>query len=391
MKTDILAMSMFAVLLLCSCGGHNHNHDHAGEEASHNEAEHTEEEGHRHDHAGEIAFTKEQAKAAGLAIETVTPSTFHTVIRTSGQIVAPQGDEQTVVATASGVLTYSRGSIAEGMAVKAGEAIASVSAKHLQDGDPAVNARAAFETAEREYQRAERLVADKIISAKEYEQAKLNYETARNAYHAQASSMTSRGIAIAPGMGGYIKQLLVAQGEYVTVGQPIAVVTRDRRLQLKAFVPESEYGNLRTISSANFVSPSDKNVVHSLASLNGKLVSYGHSLSDNGAFVPAVFEFDNVGNILPGSYVEVFLIGAERPNTITIPLPAITEEQGLHFVYVQEHDEDYVKRQVTLGDSDGSRRVVISGLKAGEKVVVKGAHNVKLASMSTEIPHGHSH
>ena len=391
MKTDILAMSMFAVLLLCSCGGHNHNHDHAGEEASHNEAEHTEEEGHRHDHAGEIAFTKEQAKAAGLAIETVTPSTFHTVIRTSGQIVAPQGDEQTVVATASGVLTYSRGSIAEGMAVKAGEAIASVSAKHLQDGDPAVNARAAFETAEREYQRAERLVADKIISAKEYEQAKLNYETARNAYHAQASSMTSRGIAIAPGMGGYIKQLLVAQGEYVTVGQPISVVTRDRRLQLKAFVPESEYGNLRTISSANFVSPSDKNVVHSLASLNGKLVSYGHSLSDNGAFVPAVFEFDNVGNILPGSYVEVFLIGAERPNTITIPLPAITEEQGLHFVYVQEHDEDYVKRQVTLGDSDGLRRVVISGLKPGEKVVAKGAYNVKLASMSTEIPHGHSH
>ena len=391
MKTDILAMSMFAVLLLCSCGDHNHNHDHAGEEASHNEAEHTEEEGHRHDHAGEIAFTKEQAKAAGLAIETVTPSTFHTVIRTSGQIVAPQGDEQTVVATASGVLTYSRGSIAEGMAVKAGEAIASVSAKHLQDGDPAVNARAAFETAEREYQRAERLVADKIISAKEYEQAKLNYETARNAYHAQASSMTSRGIAIAPGMGGYIKQLLVAQGEYVTVGQPIAIVTRDRRLQLKAFVPESEYGNLRTISSANFVSPSDKNVVHSLASLNGKLVSYGHSLSDNGAFVPAVFEFDNVGNILPGSYVEVFLIGAERPNTITIPLPAITEEQGLHFVYVQEHDEDYVKRQVTLGDSDGLRRVVISGLKPGEKVVAKGAYNVKLASMSTEIPHGHSH
>ena len=295
------------------------------------------------------------------------------------------------MATASGILTYYRGSIAEGMAVKAGEAIASVSAKHLQDGDPAVNARAAFETAEREYQRASRLVADKIISAKEYEQAKLNYETARNAYHAQAASMTSRGIAISSGMSGYVKQLLVAQGEYVTVGQPIAVVTRDRRLQLKAFVPESEYGSLRTISSANFISPSDRNVLHSLASLNGRLVSYGRSLSDNGAFVPAVFEFDNVGDILPGSYVEVFLIGAARNNTITVPLSAITEEQGLYFVYVQEHDEDYVKRQVTLGDSDGLRRVVISGLKPGEKVVAKGAYNVKLASMSTEIPHGHSH
>lgn len=376
---------MFAVLLLCCCGEHSHDNDHTDESG------HKEETGHGHDHAGEISFTKEQAKAAGLAIETVTPSTFHTVIRTSGQIVAPQGEEQTVVATASGILTYYRGSIAEGMAVKAGEAIASVSAKHLQDGDPAVNARAAFETAEREYQRASRLVADKIISAKEYEQAKLNYETARNAYHAQAASMTTRGIAISSGMSGYVKQLLVAQGEYVTVGQPIAVVTRDRRLQLKAFVPESEYGSLRTISSANFISPSDRNVLHSLASLNGRLVSYGRSLSDNGAFVPAVFEFDNVGDILSGSYVEVFLIGAARNNTITVPLSAITEEQGLYFVYVQEHDEDYVKRQVTLGDSDGLRRVVISGLKPGEKVVAKGAYNVKLASMSTEIPHGHSH
>lgn len=385
MKSNILVIFMFAVLLLCCCGEHSHDNDHADESG------HKEETGHGHDHAGEISFTKEQAKAAGLAIETVTPSTFHTVIRTSGQIVAPQGEEQTVVATASGILTYYRGSIAEGMAVKAGEAIASVSAKHLQDGDPAVNARAAFETAEREYQRAARLVADKIISAKEYEQAKLNYETARNAYHAQAASMTTRGIAISSGMSGYVKQLLVAQGEYVTVGQPIAVVTRDRRLQLKAFVPESEYGSLRTISSANFISPSDRNVIHSLASLNGRLVSYGRSLSDNGAFVPAVFEFDNVGDILPGSYVEVFLIGAARNNTITVPLSAITEEQGLYFVYVQEHDEDYVKRQVTLGDSDGLRRVVISGLKPGEKVVAKGAYNVKLASMSTEIPHGHSH
>ena len=87
----------------------------------------------------------------------------------------------------------------------------------------------------------------------------------------------------------------------------------------------------------------------------------------------------------------MLLIGAARNNTFSVPLSAITEEQGLYFVYVQEHDEDYVKRQVTLGDSDGLRRIVISGLKPGEKVVAKGAYNVKLASMSTEIPHGHSH
>ena len=56
MKSNILLIFMFAVLLLCCCGEHSHDNDHA------DESEHKEETGHGHDHAGEISFTKEQAK-----------------------------------------------------------------------------------------------------------------------------------------------------------------------------------------------------------------------------------------------------------------------------------------------------------------------------------------
>ena len=43
-----------------------------------------------------------------------------------------------------------------------------------------------------------------------------------------------------------------------------------------------------------------------------------------------------------------------------------------------------------LGESDGTRVEILSGLKSGEKVVIQGAIHVKLAASTMEIP-GHSH
>jgi RND family efflux transporter MFP subunit len=369
--------------------GHDHDedddHDHeAGEEHDHDH------EGHEH-HPGEIAFSKAQAEAAGLIVENVAAAPFCSVIKSSGQIQAPQGDEQTVVATSAGVVTFANNSISEGMSVRAGETIATVSAKNLQDGDPQVKARIAYEAAEKELKRAERLIGDKIISAREYEQARSNYETAKAIYQAQAGSAGANGVRISAGMAGFVKQLLVSQGQYVAVGQPIAVIAQNRRLQLKALVPESRYKQLRTVNSANFKPAYDKETTYKLSDLNGRLISYGKSTSESSAFIPVIFEFDNVGDLIPGSYADVYLLGQSTENVISVPLSSVTEEQGLYFVYVKIEDEAYVKRQVTLGDNNGERIVIKSGLKEGEPVVVNGAYNVKMASVTTAIPHGHQH
>jgi multidrug efflux pump subunit AcrA (membrane-fusion protein) len=70
---------------------------------------------------------------------------------------------------------------------------------------------------------------------------------------------------------------------------------------------------------------------------------------------------------------------------------ALTEEQGLYFVYVQIQPDAFLKRQVTLGATNGERTEVTSGLAVGEKVVTRGAVNVKLASASGSIPEAHHH
>lgn len=388
-----------------SCG-HNHSeHEHdAHDYPSHNHAEHNHEEhdkiishksginnhNHSHDHAhGEgIAFTRQQAEAAGLVVEVLEDVPFYGVIKTAGHLQAPVGNEVVVVATSAGVLYYAQPSLAEGQLVSEGKALASVSAKKLQDGDPLLKAKLAYETAKTEYDRAERLVADKIISTKEFEQICLRYETAKATYEGQAEGMTEKGALLISPMTGYLKQLLVANGGYVEVGQPVAVVTQTRRLQLRAEVSERDFGQLAKVSKAQF-RPTYSNQLYKTDELNGKLLAYGRTAV--GAFVPVTFEVDNVGDLIADSYAEVYLLTQPESGVVSVPLTALTEEQGLYFVYVQVCSEEFEKREVRLGRRNGERAEVLHGLHHGEHVVTQGAYHVKLASMSTAIPHGHSH
>ena len=114
--------------------------------------------------------------------------------------------------------------------------------------------------------------------------------------------------------------------------------------------------------------------------------------ADGSYYIPVTFEFDNRGSVVPGSFAEVWLLTSKRENVLSLPVSAITEEQGLYFVYLKMDASCYTKREVTLGESDGARTEILSGIKAGDNVVVKGAYNVKLASASNAIPaHTHNH
>jgi len=95
--------------------------------------------------------------------------------------------------------------------------------------------------------------------------------------------------------------------------------------------------------------------------------------------------------VVDGSTVEVWLRGAPTADALSVPKGALTEEQGLHFVYLKLGDDHYVKREVTTGADDGERVVIVKGLAAGDEVVTRGAVQVRLAAMSGIIPEGHSH
>ena len=368
--------------------GHNHEgHNHAQEAKADVHAGHD----HGHEHGSnpdEIILAPEKAKAAGVASMEIQPKAFRQVIKASGEVQSAQGNESTIVANVSGVVSFQR-SVTEGMQVGKGAALMSISASKLQDGDPAERARIAYESAKADYDRASRLVESQIVSQKEFNAIKEKYESAKLAYEALSKNQTKNGVLVTSPMGGYIKNLLVKEGDYVAVGQPLATVTQNNRLFLRADVSERYYKYLNGITSANFKTPYD-NQVYELEALNGKLLSYGKSAGS--FYVPVTFSFDNKGDIMPGSFVEIYLLSKPMENTIVLPVEALTEEQGLYFIYIQKCAESYRKQEVKLGASNGKEVEILSGVNPGDKVVVKGAYHVKLASASNALPaHSHEH
>lgn len=384
MKNYILTGTL-CMFLLGACGEHAHEHGEEGH--SHEEEMHA---GEKAGHSDEIILTPEKAKAAGVEAETVHAGSFRNVIHTSGQILAAQGEEATVVAASSGVVSFSR-KVAEGMQVGKGTELLSVSAAHIQDGDPVQKAKVAYEKAKEEYERAQKLVSSQIVSQKDFAALREVYENARLTYEALKPSKSGKGVSVKSPIGGFIKTCLVKEGDYVTVGQPLMTVTQTRRLVLKAEVSERYYAQLSQVVSANFQTPYN-NKVYSLENLGGKLLSFGKSSGDASYYVPVTFEFDNRGDMVPGSFVEVYLLSGERNGVLSLPISALTEEQGVYFVYLKLDEECYKKQEVKLGTSDGSRVEILSGVKDGDTVVTRGAIHVKLASASNAIPaHTHNH
>jgi RND family efflux transporter MFP subunit len=391
MYRKILVINIISACLLffgCKPGQHDsatHQHD---ETQAHSHGEHSHDGEHSHE-SDEIHFSEQQAAAAGLQTETVVPAPFCQVIKVGGQIESAQGDEHTVVATVAGTVAFAKPSTVEGMTVNRGETLFVVSTENMQD-NPVAIARLNYETAQKEYLRNEQLINDKLVSMQDYEQSRLRYETARTVYEAQAKNVTPTGVRVTSPIGGYLKSRLARQGEYVSVGQPVAVVSQNRRLQLRAEVPEKYFNTLNTIQSANFRTAYSDSLCR-LASLNGKLLSFGRSAGNSTFYIPVIFDFDNVGSLIPGSFAEVYLLAAPRSNVISIPVSALTEEQGLYFVYLQIDDDGYKKQEVTRGASDGERIEILAGLKQNDRVVVKGVYHVKIAANTGAIPEGHTH
>ena len=211
-----------------------------------------------------------------------------------------------------------------------------------------------------------------------------------------------KGYAVAQGRGLQYSDILTRSrvcviGAYLNqayyggnaVGQPLLVLTTTRRLQLRVDVPQRYVGQLAALRTARFLTPYDDRI-YALDSLGGRLVSRGRATGGS-PYVPVTFEFDNRGSLVPGTAVEVWLLGAERQGVVSVPRTALTEEQGLYYVYIKEGKDVYRKQEVTPGASDGSRTAILHGLHGGEQVVVAGVYQVKLAALSGVVPEGHSH
>ncbi|MGM9788220.1 MAG: efflux RND transporter periplasmic adaptor subunit [Candidatus Cryptobacteroides sp.] len=374
-------MCLCLLFTACKSGSKQYSGSH---EDSHQESE----EGHQHE--GEIHFSQEQAQACDLKTEIVRKEVFNAAIPAFGELQSLPGKEWSVVATSSGIISFSGNSIlTEGQAVKKGAVLFSISAEGMPEGDPSRKAQLEYESARKEYERAEKLIADKIISEQEFENVRLRYELAKSAYSAASSNTLKAGVDILSPSDGYIVQLYVKQGEYVTVGQPLLRIAKNDRLALKAEVSQRYYGELPSILDAHIKLISEDSY-HSLKDLNASLISIGGASYRTNPYISVYFEFENSLNYPSGAYVELYLLCPSDERVINIPLSSLIEDQGKYYVFIREHEDMYRKQKVTLGRRDGFRTEILSGLKEGEEVVVNGAYSLRAASATAVIP-GHSH
>ncbi len=395
-KYAYTTLAVVYILMLSGCAkeqnelAHNHSHNHTEHSHSHDhdhDHDHNDEDDETTEtgHIDEIVLEPEVAQRFGVVTETIEPSTFNEIINVSGQILNSTGDQAVISAPTSGIIKLTN-SIIPGSSVSAGSLIATVTASNISGGDANTAAKAQLEGAKRELDRITPLHTDGIVTTREYNAALQAYETAKAAYSSAAAS----GRVTSP-ISGVITSISVQSGEFVNVGQPIAVVSKNARLTLRADLPEKYYALLPSLNSANFRTVY-MNTWMSTEDLKGNRTSDSQNPStlQNG-YIPVYFTFDNNGSITPGAFAEIRLQGNKRENVITVPSEALSEQQGQMFVYVKIDEHGYEKRAVKIGSDNGIRAEILSGVNPGEQIVAKGATIVKLAESSGNVPEGHSH
>lgn len=383
------------IALLCAACTHNHaetdhhHHSHTdshvhehGTAHSHDEDEHADE----HKHAGEIILHDEVAQRFGVTVDTLRTASFHNTVTCSGQIMPASGSDALVAATTDGIVDFPQ-SVAPGAKVSRGSAIAVINSQNTSTGNINAAKAAALEAAETELNRISALYKEKLATIAELNAAKAEYARAKAEYSPAAAT----GRATTP-ISGIITELLVKRGQYVTTGEAIATVASDDKLTLRIDLPRRHYSEASSFNDAVITLPYSGRTVR-LSDEGGRRTSADAlpAAGSASSYVPVYFTVSRIPGLIPESSFTASLIGSKRNNVLTVPLEALSEQQGEFFVYEQIHPERYIKRRVRTGQSDGRHVEIVEGVNPGTLIVMNGATTVRLAESGAAIPEGHSH
>jgi multidrug efflux system membrane fusion protein len=110
----------------------------------------------------------------------------------------------------------------------------------------------------------------------------------------------------------------------------------------------------------------------------GTIHSFDNRITTASGTIRARARFDNKdGRLVPGMFVSVRLASSAPSTALLVPDRAIGSDQSKRFVFVVGADSKASYREVNLGPSVNHERVVLSGLNAGERVIVDGLQHVQ--------------
>lgn len=361
--------------------------------------------------AGGIGFTKEQQWKTEFANAAVGERELQASVQANAEIRPVAGKEAQLTAPATGRVTLASPAPVVGLPVKAGQVLAMISPRLSADGDRASldaevqAARAELEAARSQLSRAERLFKEQAVPERQVEEAKAKVEVAAARVNAaqgrleQYSSGASGGTGsrqnafqIRAPFAGTLVTATATSGESIEEGKLLFTVIDMKRVWLEARVFEPDIPKVEGARSAWFtVEGYDEPFV--VNESNGKLVTVGRVIDPQNRTVPVIFELANPGGRLRiGQFAKVFVATGAATRGLAIPESAILDEGGKPVAYVQVDGERFERRALTLGVRSMGWAFVREGVTAGERVVTRGAYEIKLTAASGAIPqHGHVH
>lgn len=287
----------------------------------------------------------------------------------------------------------------EGALVKAGDLLVTIDpapfqaeAARAQAEVSAASARLTLATSEQA--RAQRLWADHAIAQSELESRTNDLKAAQANLDAARASLQSANLNLsytqvrAP-VSGRVGRIEVTVGNLVGSGPQAAILTTLVSVSPIYASFDADEEVIHT-TLADLGSTSLETIPVTVEADGGEPISGHLQLIDNqfdgtSGTLRARAVFQNPeGKLIPGQFVRVHMGAAQEKPALLVSELAVGTDQSKRFVYVVGADHKVAYREVTLGGTANGLRIVTSGLKDGERIIVSGIQHVGPGSVVSE-------
>ncbi len=353
---------------------------------------------------GEIGFLKEQQWRTEFAVEEIVAGKIRDSVRAPARLRAAANREYMVSAPVGGLIR-AEGELPTLGATVAKDQVLAVLLPRLGEGvDRAVlqtelaTAQAEANLAESELERVRRLFADQAVAQRRVDEAQAAQRSAAarlvGARQRQAQSgEQGGGIALRAPLAGVLAQVRVGNGAAVSEGDPLFHIVDRSEIWLVVQVSESDVARLSVPTGASFELPGVATPIEIDLARNGHLVGVGSVLDLHSRSLPVIFALRAPPtNVALNQSVQANILTGQSRQALSVPASALIDDGGQRVVYVMRSGESFSRVPVNVGVRDGNRFEIIDGLQAGDRVVTRGAMQIRLAAATPEaMGHGHAH
>lgn len=303
---------------------------------------------------------KEEQKAPAVPVEVARVAKRPISASYSGTANLEAPAEAQVVAKTSGVVLEVLAE--EGDSVRAGQTLARI------DPDRArlevERTGATVRKLQSNFNRAQELLASKLVSAESVEQIRFDLEAAR-ASHDLARLELSYTNIVAP-FDGVVAQRMVKTGNLVALNAPAFRVVDTSRLEAVLNVPEREVATLKTGMPLRMIVDAIPGTV-----FEGRVDRTSPVVDAGSGTFRVVAAFEGGTALRPGMFGRIEVVYDQRKDALTMPRIALLENEGEPAVFVVR-EKKAVRVPVQLGYINGEFAEVRAGLSEGDDVVTAG-------------------